>query len=99
MSSGNPSSSSHQEHTETPKADSNSGKIENSEDDWETDPANARNWSSGRKWIATAIVSALDYFFISFLFRGKSSFFFLKIGGILHFCFSTGQCNDGTWST
>ncbi|KAF5381256.1 hypothetical protein D9615_008392 [Tricholomella constricta] len=33
------------------------------EDDWENDPANARNWSSGRKWTAAAIVSM--YAFIS----------------------------------
>jgi hypothetical protein len=26
------------------------------EDDWENDPDNARNWSSAKKWTATAIV-------------------------------------------
>ncbi|TFK38130.1 multidrug resistance protein 4 [Crucibulum laeve] len=31
--------------------------IENLEDDWENDPENARNWSSGKKWLAVCIVS------------------------------------------
>ncbi|KIM90654.1 hypothetical protein PILCRDRAFT_811100 [Piloderma croceum F 1598] len=31
--------------------------LENSEDDWEHDPVNPRNWSSGKKWTAIAIVS------------------------------------------
>ena len=33
--------------------------LENLDDDWEHDPENARNWSSGRKWQATASVSVL----------------------------------------
>ncbi|EGO01812.1 hypothetical protein SERLA73DRAFT_177339 [Serpula lacrymans var. lacrymans S7.3] len=32
-------------------------KVENKEEDWEHDPINPRNWSSGKKWTATAIVS------------------------------------------
>ncbi|KAG5650905.1 hypothetical protein H0H81_010579, partial [Sphagnurus paluster] len=37
--------------------------VENIEDDWEHDPANARNWSWGRKWTAVGIVSL--YTFVS----------------------------------
>ena len=33
----------------------------NSEDDWENDPENARNWSFGRKWTAIAIVSTIFF--------------------------------------
>ena len=36
--------------------------IQTLADDWENNPANARNWSSERKWIATAVVSVLDFF-------------------------------------
>ncbi|KIJ70225.1 hypothetical protein HYDPIDRAFT_104912 [Hydnomerulius pinastri MD-312] len=32
-------------------------EIENIEDDWEHDPINPRNWSSAKKWTATALVS------------------------------------------
>lgn len=32
-------------------------EVENIEDDWECDPANARNWSSRKKWTAVTIVS------------------------------------------
>lgn len=32
-------------------------KIEDKEDDWEHDPINPRNWSSSKKWTATALVS------------------------------------------
>jgi len=32
--------------------------IENLEEEWESDPENARNWSTGRKWTAVAIVRA-----------------------------------------
>ncbi|KAJ3571950.1 hypothetical protein NP233_g3420 [Leucocoprinus birnbaumii] len=31
------------------------------EDDWEVDPANARNWSIGRKWTAVGIVSLYTF--------------------------------------
>lgn len=31
--------------------------LENLEDDWQDDPANARNWPSRRKWIAVFVVS------------------------------------------
>ncbi|PPQ86651.1 hypothetical protein CVT25_006835 [Psilocybe cyanescens] len=37
--------------------------LENVEDDWENDPANARNWSSRKKWTAVMILSA--YTFVS----------------------------------
>ena len=32
---------------------------------WETDPDNARNWSSGRKWTAIAIVNAIHFVYFS----------------------------------
>ncbi|KAF5357193.1 hypothetical protein D9756_006598 [Leucocoprinus leucothites] len=35
--------------------------TENSEEDWEIDPANARNWSFGKKWTAVAIVSLYTF--------------------------------------
>ena len=28
-------------------------------DDWENDPDNARNWSTGKKWVAVGIVCSL----------------------------------------
>ena len=63
MLSGN-TSPTHQEHIEIPNTKSNEDKVEvtleNSEDDLVNYPANARNWSSGRKWMATVIVSVLD---------------------------------------
>lgn len=31
------------------------------EDDWETDPDNARNWSARRKWTATTVVGDLSF--------------------------------------
>ncbi|KAF9450283.1 multidrug resistance protein 4 [Macrolepiota fuliginosa MF-IS2] len=37
--------------------------IENSEGDWETDPVNARNWPTGKKWRAVFAVSL--YTFVS----------------------------------
>ena len=41
-------------------------KVE--EDDWENDPANPRNWSIGKKWTATAIVSTIaSYILLSSL--------------------------------
>ena len=30
--------------------------IQHVEDDWDTDPENARNWSAGKKWTAVCIV-------------------------------------------
>lgn len=30
--------------------------TEDSGDDWETDPENARNWTQGRKWAAVGVV-------------------------------------------
>jgi len=32
--------------------------LQNLDDEWEHDPANARNWSWKKKWTATAIVNA-----------------------------------------
>jgi len=32
-------------------------KIQDKNDSWEHNPANPRNWSPAKKWIATAIVS------------------------------------------
>ena len=40
--------------------------LENLDDDWENDPENARNWSSARKWKATASVSALVFVYLVF---------------------------------
>ncbi|KAJ7118564.1 major facilitator superfamily domain-containing protein [Mycena crocata] len=37
--------------------------LENLEDDWQDDPRNPRNWSSGKKWASASIVSL--YTFIS----------------------------------
>jgi hypothetical protein len=69
MSTGNnqqaePERRSDEKHTD---ASSHTGSIEaryqqatqytqESKDDWITDPDNARNWTSRRKWTATAIV-------------------------------------------
>ena len=45
------------------KSDRNSAKVEEDasslEDDWDNDPANPRNWSIGKKWLATAIVNTI----------------------------------------
>lgn len=35
--------------------------LENSEQDWECDPANARNWPAGQKWLAVSIVSLYTF--------------------------------------
>ncbi|KXN93381.1 hypothetical protein AN958_00305 [Leucoagaricus sp. SymC.cos] len=35
--------------------------AKNIEEDWENDPANARNWSFGKKWSAVAIVSLYTF--------------------------------------
>jgi multidrug resistance protein len=43
--------------------DKDEQELEAAQDDWEHDPINARNWSSRRKWAATAIVSL--YTFVS----------------------------------
>jgi hypothetical protein len=32
--------------------------LEDLEQDWESDPANARNWPAGKKWLAVSIVSS-----------------------------------------
>lgn len=40
-------------------ADKAEEALENAEDDWEHDPANARNWTAGKKWSAVAIVCCL----------------------------------------
>lgn len=32
--------------------------VEDLEGDWESDPANARNWPAGKKWLAVSIVSS-----------------------------------------
>ena len=40
-------------------ADIVEGSSSSLEDGWENDPANPRNWSIGKKWVATAIVSAI----------------------------------------
>ncbi|KXN89327.1 hypothetical protein AN958_05825 [Leucoagaricus sp. SymC.cos] len=37
--------------------DSAEEAAENQDEDWENDPANARNWSLGKKWTAVAVVS------------------------------------------
>ncbi|KAE9388907.1 multidrug resistance protein 4 [Gymnopus androsaceus JB14] len=44
-------------------ADRKEEEIENLQDDWEDDPANARNWSARKKWVCVAIVSL--YTFVS----------------------------------
>lgn len=61
-----------------------SEKLEN---DWENDPDNARNWSSGKKWTATAIVSGPSFFYILFF---KLKCFLFLTGVVLHTCLSTG---------
>ena len=33
--------------------------LENLEDDWEHDPVNPRNWSSGKKWVRTFVTIEL----------------------------------------
>lgn len=38
--------------------DKSEEEFENLEDDWENDPANARNWPSSKKWRAVCIVRA-----------------------------------------
>ena len=43
------------------------------EDDWENDPANPRNWSIGKKWVATAIVTAIAFYILL-----SSLFFFYR---------------------
>ncbi|KAG6830106.1 hypothetical protein H0H92_002155 [Tricholoma furcatifolium] len=44
--------------TTPPKEDYDLEKaMDDSDDDWDNDPINARNWSPGRKWTAAAIVS------------------------------------------
>ncbi|KXN82226.1 hypothetical protein AN958_02917 [Leucoagaricus sp. SymC.cos] len=35
--------------------------VEDLEEDWENDPANARNWSVGKKWTAVTIVSLYTF--------------------------------------
>ena len=47
--------------------------LENLDDDWENDPENARNWSSARKWKATASVSALVFVYLVFELKVFSS--------------------------
>ena len=39
-------------------ADKKEEEVENIQDDWEDDPANARNWSPGKKCVTVAIVSS-----------------------------------------
>ena len=53
------------------KGDSNSavrveGNSSSLDFDWETDPANPRNWSIGKKWVATSIVNFIIPFIFSF---------------------------------
>jgi hypothetical protein len=54
---------------ESEEVDVPKDKIEdalgNLEVDWENDPDNARNWSSGRKWTAIAIVSTKTFVYLS----------------------------------
>ena len=40
----------------TPPEDSKEETLETLQDDWETDPENARNWPTHRRWIAMLIV-------------------------------------------
>ena len=65
------------------------------EDDWYSNPANARNWSFVQKWTAMLIVNASGFWHP--IFKLKYSFFFFLAGIVIHISCSTGQCNDGTW--
>lgn len=38
--------------------------LEDSEDEWTTDPENARNWSVGKKWTAVSIVSSVFFYVV-----------------------------------
>ncbi|KAJ3828255.1 major facilitator superfamily domain-containing protein [Lentinula raphanica] len=42
-------------------ADKKEEEMENLQDDWEDDPANARNWSFSKKWTCVAIVSLYTF--------------------------------------
>ena len=39
--------------------------LENLDDNWETDPANARNWPTYKKWVSMSIVRQIIYMFLT----------------------------------
>jgi hypothetical protein len=62
-----------------------------SEDEWERDPANPRNWSPAKKWTTTAIVSSS----VRDITNHKDSVFLS--GWTLHFCNPVSKFYHGTW--
>jgi hypothetical protein len=61
-----------------------------SDEEWETDPLNPRNWSARKKWTATWVVCPPLY-----QYWGKTE---IQAGLVLHIYPTTRQLDDGCWS-
>jgi hypothetical protein len=72
--------------------DKKEGALESSEDDWEHDPINPRNWPTRRKYVAMVLVRFILCMILLSLVDYVS-------GVILHLYPAFGQFDDGPWFT